>query len=218
MTLPQGAGPTRFQRSALWLGVCGLSAGAGAAACDAQSYLANGTATYQMVSPAGKSTIVSKAVVKGSTIQVTSTVDGKASSMIWNCTAKGMTASLPAGKATASFDLGFLPPSSAWKVGYSWTSTGKISGVGGMTINTSTRSRIAASERVTTPAGTFSTLRVESTTSSTVQLPPGMQADAMSKAMNSVATSTSWYAKGVGTVKSTSPESKFTMTLIKFVR
>lgn len=218
MTLLHGAGLTRFQRSALWLAVWGLPAWAGAAACDSQSYLASGTATYQMVSPAGKSTIVSKAVVKGSSIQVTSTVDDKASSMIWNCTAKGLTASLPTGKATASFDLGFLPPSSAWKVGYSWTSTGKISGMAGMTINTTTRSKITASERVTTPAGTFNTLRVESSTASTVQLPPGMQADGMSKAMNSTTTSTAWYAKGVGTVKSTSPESKFTMTLIKFVR
>ncbi|THF71696.1 hypothetical protein E7T06_01705 [Deinococcus sp. Arct2-2] len=218
MTFLQSVGLTRFQRSALWLGMCALPAWAGAAACDTQSYIANGTATYQMVSPAGKTTIVSKAVVKGSSVQVTSTIDGNSTNMVWNCTAKGMTASLPTGKATASFDLGFLPPSSAWKVGYSWTSTGKISGMAGMTINTSTRSKITASERVTTPAGTFTALRVESTSASTVQLPPGMQADAMSKAMNSTTTSTAWYAKGVGTVKSTSPESKFTMTLIKFVR
>ncbi|MFB9994683.1 hypothetical protein ACFFLM_22230 [Deinococcus oregonensis] len=212
------AGLARSSGSALWLGIFALPSLAQAATCDTQAYLAAGTATYQMASPAGKSTLVSKAVMKGNSIQVTSTVNGTTSAIFWNCTAKGMTANLPTGEAKATFDLGFLPPSSAWKVGYSWTSTGKISGMAGMTITTMTRSRIVASERITTPAGTFPTLRVESSTASKVQLPPGMQASAMSKAMNSTTNSTAWYARGIGTVKSTSPEGKFTMTLIKFVR
>ncbi|MDB5045636.1 MAG: hypothetical protein JWQ08_1686 [Deinococcus sp.] len=224
MTFPHVAGLARFRSLTFWLGMLNLPGLAGAAACDTQSYLANGTATYQMVSPAGTSTIVNKAVVKGSSIQVTSTIDGKPTTVVWNCTAKGMTASLPTGKAAASFDLGFLPPSSAWKLGYSWTSTGKISGMAGMTITTTTQSRIAAAERITTPAGTFNTLRVESATATRMQppsgtkLPEGMDAAALSKAMNRTSKSTTWYAKGVGTVRTTVPESKFTMTLIKFSR
>ncbi|WP_157451924.1 hypothetical protein [Deinococcus aquatilis] len=224
MTLLPAAGLARVRSSALWLGMLSWSGLAGAVACDTQSYLASGTATYQMVSPAGKSTVVNKAVVKGSSVQVTSTSNGKSTTVVWNCTAKGMTVNLPTGEAKASFDIGFLPPSSAWKVGYNWTSTGKISGMAGMTITTTTQSRITASERVTTPAGTFNTLRVESTTASKMQLPsgtklpPGMDAAALAGAINSPSKSTSWYARGVGTVKTTMPDNKFTMTLIKFVR
>lgn len=206
--------------------LCGLSvASVAQAACDMQTYLPAGTRTYQMSSGADKSTMTIKATpLSGDRMNVQTTMNGKTTPVVWTCTASGMKASIPAGEggAQVNVDAGFLPNARNWKAGYSWNSSNKVNvnapGVGAMNMTSTTVSKIVKQEKVTVPAGTFTALRVDSTTSmktslpAGTRLPPGMDLNQM---MGGKTTTSAWYVQGVGMVKTTSAEGSFSMVLTK---
>ncbi|MFT2718810.1 hypothetical protein ACMT4L_02290 [Deinococcus sp. A31D244] len=191
------------------------------AACDPAGFMPPGTRTYRLTTQGQSSTFTSRAQVKGNAVTVQTTMGSQTTTSTWTCTGKGMTANIGAGKGDLRLDSGFYPPTSAWKVGYAWTSDGKLQASGGMNMQSRSRSRIAAQEKVTTPAGTFTALRVETTTTTTMtppagaDLPPGMD---LNKLMGGETTSTAWYVRGVGLVKQTIPSAQHSMVLTKYTR
>lgn len=204
--------------SAALLGCAGTHA---LAACDPAGFMPSGTRTYRLTTQGQSSTFTSRAQVKGNTVTVQTTTDGRTTRSTWTCTGKGMTATIGAGKGDLRLESGFYPPTSAWKVGYAWTSDGKMQASGGMTMQSRARSRVAAQEKVTMPAGTFTALRVETTTATSMtppagtDLPPGMD---LNNLMGGETRSTAWYVRGVGLVKQTIPSAQFSMVLTKYTR
>ncbi|GAA5441649.1 hypothetical protein ACFQDE_01455 [Deinococcus caeni] len=181
----------------------------------------SGTRTYRLTTQGQSSTFTSRAQVKGNTVTVQTTTGGQTTTSTWTCTGRGMTATIGAGRGDLRLDAGFYPPTSAWKVGYAWTSDGKMQASGGMTMQSRTCSRVAAQEKVTTPAGMFTALRVETTTTTSMtppagtDLPPGMD---LNNLIGGETRSTAWYVRGVGLVKQTIPSAQFSMVLTKYPR
>ncbi len=179
----------------------------------------SGTRTYSMTAAGRTTTMTSKSVVKGDTVSVESTVDGRVTTTTWTCTAKGITANLGAGTTAMQVDTGSLPPTNAWRVGTSWPGGSELKMASGMTVTGTSMSRVTALEKVTTPAGTYTAFRVETSTKTSMKapaektLPPGMAA-----AMNQTSKTITWYVKGVGMVKLSGAGGKYSLTLTKVSR
>ena len=208
-----------FSVRLLKLLAAGLAAGsvlgsAHAGNCDHPYFAVPGTFTYRTA--AAGQIITSSSTIKlvGDTMTVNGTAAGQPYSVVYDC--KGGNVTLRAG-SNPKRRLGVtnqLPPANLWKVGYGWTTDTKTQGM-----STHSTYRIVGSERVTVPAGTFTALRVESSTSMDLgqipggkALPPGL---AKSMKVQDVKM-TSWFAKGVGIVKQTGDNLK--MELIKISR
>lgn len=97
--------------------------------------------------------------------------------------------------------------------------TGAPQGMGPVTTTTKSESKAVANEKVTVPAGTYDALKVEVTrTTSTegmtmpegVKLPPGMKMPTIPPV---VTTSTEWWVKGVGMVKTVTESKGYSSTV-----
>ena len=199
---------------------CTLSAfllgGAAHAACDTLAFFPAVTNTYSMKSGAGSSSITVSNRPSGNSVTQVTTINGRATQIVWTCTARGLSVKLG---GDMQMNTGFFPPLSAWKVGYRWSSQGQMSGASGIKVRSTSASRIAGMERVTTPAGTFDTYRVETDTTTAMQLPAGSKLPpSMAKAMNQTMHSVAWYAVGVGAVQQQMQDGKIDMLLIKTVK
>jgi hypothetical protein len=137
-----------------------------------------------------------------------------------NCAADGTLSIAPAGvtfdgeaipmMSEALLEL-YLPPAAEWQPGKRWTyqierGPGLPIGLGTATLS----NEIIGPETVTVPAGTFDALRVETLVDQqmTLDLPgAGRQVIDLSHR------ATSWYAKGIGMVRSVSDEEEGPMTV-----
>ncbi|ULH16572.1 hypothetical protein MF271_08360 [Deinococcus sp. KNUC1210] len=196
---------------------CTLSAmllgGAAHAACDTLAFFPAVTNTYTMKSSGTTSTVTVSNRLSGNSVTSTTTVNGQSNKVVWTCTPAGLSAKLG---GTMQMSTGSFPRLSDWKVGYHWNSEAQMAGVGGMKVKSTSVSRIAAIESVTTPAGTFTTYRVETDTTTAMQLPPGSKLPpSMAKAMNRSTHVVAWYAVGVGAIKEHMEDGQFDMLLIK---
>ncbi|MDV6376151.1 TapB family protein [Deinococcus arenicola] len=188
--------------------------GVAQAACDASTFMPVGTRTYALNSGADKSSIsIKTSALSGDRMKVQTTMNGKTIPVVWTCTASGMKASIPAGQGggQVNVDAGFFPPASRWKVGYSWNSAGAVDmdapGLGAMKMTTATTSKIVKEEKITVPAGTFTALRVDSTISMKVSLPAGTKLPRgmdLNRMMGGPTTTSAWYVRGVGLIRSSS--------------
>ncbi|WP_309572526.1 hypothetical protein [Deinococcus sp.] len=189
------------------------------AACDPDGFLTGGTRTFAMVIAGRTATMTTSATVEGDAVVVQSTFSGTTSTTTWTCTDQGMTASFGPGTGSLQADSSTLPPASEWKVGTTWPGVSRVTTVSGITMNSTSQSRIAAQEMVTTPAGTFTAFRVETTTKHKLTVPVGTTLPAGSAdAMNRDTTVTLWYARGVGLIKESSGDSAFTLILTNVSR
>ncbi|GGQ96691.1 hypothetical protein [Deinococcus ruber] len=196
---------------------CTLSAlllgSAAHAACDTLAFFPAVTNTYTMKLGGKTSTVTVSNRQSGNSVTSTSTVNGRSNYVVWTCTDAGLSAKLG---GTLQMSTGSFPRLSAWKVGYRWNSEAQTAGVGGLKVRSTSVSRIAAIERVTTPAGTFSTYRVETDNTTIMQPPAGSKLPpGMAKAMNQSTHVVAWYAVGVGAVKEQMQNGQFDMLLIK---
>jgi hypothetical protein len=190
------------------------SGGALAGACSHPYIPLPGTYTYQTGGAGPGNTMVSTVKAVGNTMQISSSVNGNATEATFDCQTGKVVVNV-AGKSMGINNTS-LPDAGRWKVGYTWKSTTEVSG---MTVNA--ENRIVAAERVTTPAGTFDALKVETTSKVDMsgmlggqKLPPEVMKKmeaSLSKVKSSV-----WYVKGVGMVQNVSERS--TMTLISIKR
>jgi hypothetical protein len=112
-----------------------------------------------------------------------------------------------------------FPAAAKWVVGASWTNSFKVKisvsmGAQAMTqsgtMNIS--SKIVGQETIKVPAGTFSALKVTQTIQQDMQMSVGGK----STPMKNTITTTTWYAKNVGVVKSIA--STITTQLLKFTK
>jgi hypothetical protein len=112
-----------------------------------------------------------------------------------------------------------FPPPARWVVGASWTNSFKVKisvSMGAQTMTQSgtmkIESKIAAEETIKVPAGTFSALKVTQTILRDMQMSIGGK----STPIKNTITTTTWYAKNVGVVKSIA--SSITTQLLKFTK
>lgn len=98
-------------------------------------------------------------------------------------------------------------------------SGGPTAGMGPITTTTTAKSKAVGQESVTVPAGTYDALKVETTRTTSVELsgmpdgvklPPGMKIPTPAP---TVTTSTEWWVKGIGLVKSVSTSGKVITTV-----
>ncbi|THF88907.1 hypothetical protein E7T09_06980 [Deinococcus sp. KSM4-11] len=196
-----------------------LLAGAAHAECDPDGFVTGGTRTFDLVVGGRTATMITSATVEGDTVVVQSTFSGVSSTTTWTCTEQGLTASFGPGTGALQADSGTMPPASQWKVGKTWPGLSRVTTVSGVTMNSTSQSRIAAQETVTTPAGTFTAFRVETITKHKLTVPPGTTLPAgAAEAMNRDTTVTLWYARGVGLVKEVNGDGSFTLTLTQISR
>ena len=120
---------------------------------------------------------------------------------------------------TLSYEGAAFPPAAQWLVGASWINKFKVK----MNIKMGTRetnasgtmtivSKITAEESVKVPAGTFTALKVMQTIQQDMTTIMGGK----SIPMKNTITTTSWFARGVGLVKSVA--STITTQLLKFTK
>lgn len=193
-----------------------LLGGAANAACDTLAFFPPVTNTYSMTSAAGTSSMTTTTTQRGDSATSTTTVGGRTSTVTWTCTGRGLTAKLG---SSMEMKTAYFPPLSAWKVGYVWTGDSEMGAASGMKVKASSRSRIAALEQVKTPAGSFRAYRVETDTTTAVQMPAGTKLPpGAAKAMNSVTHSVAWYAVGVGVVRQQLGDNTMSMLLVKTSR
>ncbi len=120
----------------------------------------------------------------------------------------------------------FMPAKVA--AGTTWKNTQKVSmeatsgptaGMGPVSVTTTEESRVVGEESVTVPAGTYQAVKVELTrTTATelsgpppgVKLPPGMK---LPETPPTVTTSTEWWVKGIGMVKTVTVSNSGTSTV-----
>ena len=207
----------RFRLFSAPLLTCSLSAfllgSAANAACDTLAFFPAVTNTYTLTSAAGTNTLTTTTTQGDNSATSTTTVGGRTSSVTWTCTGHGLSAKLGTGMQLST---GFFPPLSAWKVGYAWKGDSEVSAASGMKVKASSQSRIAALEQVKTPAGSFRAYRVETDTTTAMQLPAGTKLPpGASKAMNSVTHSVAWYAVGVGVVRQQTGNNEMSMLLVR---
>lgn len=190
-----------------------FSLGTASAVCDiAATFMPDGTRTYQMTTAQGKETITSKTKAQGDQVVVQSSLGGQNSTTTWICTKGGLSAKLG---GQISMNTGTLPPLSLWRPGYTWVSEGDMGGP--LNMHLTTRYTIIKQEQVTTPAGTFTAYRVDGLTTTKLNVPAGTKLPSGMAALNGQQTkATTWFARGVGGVKTVSPS--FTMTLTKYSR
>ena len=108
---------------------------------------------------------------------------------------------------TLSFSGVAFPAPNQWVVGGKWTHAYKIKmsiAAGGQTVTqagtVTINSTIVASESVSVPAGKFTTLKV----SQTINLDMVMTMKGSSRPMKNTVTTTTWYGRDIGVVKSIS--------------
>ncbi|WP_425147267.1 hypothetical protein [Deinococcus sp.] len=200
-------------KSCAVLALLALVSGAAQAACDTLAFFPPVTNTYAMTGSGASSTITVATTVSGNAATSLTTLNGKTTKVVWTCTDKGLSATLDGGMQMST---GFLPPLSAWRVGYRWSSHSQVAGGSGINASSSSQNRIAALEKVTTPAGTFSAYRVETDVTTHLELPAGTKLPpSMAKSLNTAMHSVAWYAVGVGAVKQQMQGGKVTMLLVK---
>jgi hypothetical protein len=112
-----------------------------------------------------------------------------------------------------------FPPAAKWVVGSSWTNSFKVKISVSMGAQAMTQSgtmnisnKIVGQETVKVPAGTFSALKVTQTILQDMQMSVGGK----STPMKNTITTTSWFVKNVGLVKSVA--STITTQLLKFTK
>ncbi len=120
---------------------------------------------------------------------------------------------------TLSYEGAAFPAAARWVVGATWINSFKVKISVSMGAQAMTQSgtmkvsnKIEAEETIKVPAGTFSTLKV----TQTIQQDMLMNLGGKSTPMKNTITTTSWYAKGVGLVKSVA--STTTTQLLKFTK
>ncbi len=120
---------------------------------------------------------------------------------------------------TVSYEGAAFPAPAKWVVGSSWTNSFKVKisiEMGKSTMNQSgtmkISSKIAAEETVKVPAGTFTALKVTQTIAQDMLMNIGGK----STPVKNTITTTSWYAKNVGLIKSVA--SSITTQLMKFTK
>jgi hypothetical protein len=120
---------------------------------------------------------------------------------------------------TLSYEGAAFPPAAKWVVGSSWINTFKVKisvAMGQQTMTQSgtmkIESKITAQETVKVPAGTFNALKVTQTIFQDMQMNLGGK----STPMKNTITTTSWYVKNIGLVKSVA--STITSQLVKFTK
>ena len=120
---------------------------------------------------------------------------------------------------TISYEGAAFPPAARWIVGATWTNVFKVKisismgtqdmvQSGKMTID----SKIEKEETIKVPAGTFTALKVTQTIKQDMQMSIGGKSTPIKKTI----TTTNWYAKNVGLVKSVT--STTTTQLLKFTK
>ena len=120
---------------------------------------------------------------------------------------------------TLSYEGAAFPPAAQWLIGAGWTNKFKIK----MTIKTAAQetnasgtmtvvSKIEKEETVKVPAGTFTALKVTQTIAQDLKMEMGAQ----SVPMKNTITTTSWYARNVGLIKSVA--STITTQLLKYTK
>jgi hypothetical protein len=120
---------------------------------------------------------------------------------------------------TLSYEGAAFPAPAKWVVGSSWTNSFKVKisiamGQQNMTQSGTMKisSKIAAEETVKVPAGTFTALKVTQTIAQDMLMNLGGK----STPVKNTITTTSWYAKNVGLIKSVA--SSITTQLMKFTK
>jgi hypothetical protein len=120
---------------------------------------------------------------------------------------------------TVSYEGAAFPAPAKWVVGASWTNSFKVKvsiamGQQNMTQSGTMKisSKIAAEETVKVPAGTFTALKVTQTIAQDMLMNIGGK----STPVKNTITTTSWYAKNVGLIKSVA--STITTQLMKFTK
>jgi hypothetical protein len=120
---------------------------------------------------------------------------------------------------TISYEGAAFPAPAKWVVGSSWTNSFKVKISVAMGQQTMTQSgmmkissKIAAEETVKVPAGTFTALKVTQTIAQDMQ----MTIAGKSTPVKNTISTTTWYAKNVGVVKSIA--SSITTQLLKFTK
>ncbi len=147
-------------------------------------------------------------------------LDGVTIQVQMNCAADGMLSVAPAGMtfdgeaipmmSGALLELS-LPPEAEWQPGKTWTyqierGAGLPIGLGTATLS----NEIIGPETVTVPAGTFNTVRVETLVDQQMTLDlPGVGRQVIDLSHRA----TSWYAKGIGMVRSVTDEEEGRMTV-----
>jgi hypothetical protein len=120
---------------------------------------------------------------------------------------------------TVSYEGAAFPAPAKWVVGASWTNMFKVKISVAMGEQTMTQSgtmkidsKIVGQETIKVPAGTFSALKV----TQTIQQDMLMNFGGKSTPVKNTITTTSWYAKNVGLIKSVA--SSITTQLMKFTK
>lgn len=167
-----------------------------------------GTYTYQMVAAGQTSTMTSTVTPKGNGFAVHSVLDGKPVDATYRCENSILKSE------TQGMQMGIsnMPNAKDWRVGYAWTSNATMTSGAKGGMSSTTKYKITKMESVTTPAGKFNAYRVEADTTMKLNM-KGMPAGMKLPGLGAPIHSTLWYARGVGMVKTSSPD--YSMTLIK---
>lgn len=182
-----------------------------------RSSLKNAEHTTKIISNSGSSFVMEnnfgKLVVKN-TIKCES--DGSLTQTEYP-TMSGLSANMKI--ETISYEGAAFPAPAKWLVGSSWTNSFKVKISIAMGQQTMTQSgtmkisnKIAAEETVKVPAGTFTALKVTQTINQDMLMNIGGK----STPVKNTITTTSWYAKNVGLIKSVA--SNITTQLMKFTK
>ena len=178
-----------------------LSGLAGAATCDL-SYLPLGKASFQVTAGEQKATFTTVSRVSGNG------ASGEANIGInyrWDCVGKDVRNLIKMNGQTIKLTQGtYMPAANLWKVGYTWNTTGIAfkDSAPKQTVTVTSTNRIAAREKLTVPAGTFDTYRVE----------------AEAKLAGNSSKMTFWYAQGYGMVKQIDHSTGAQTVMTKFVK
>lgn len=199
-----------YRPAALLLALLATLWAQAALACDHPYYPIVEGATWQYTAN-GSDYTRTITNVQANRFTETTTFDEITNEITWTCDANGLQMlEYGMNEAGMSFETVNVtgvtfPPAEAWTVGTSWENafdvTGRMSQEGmemEMTGNITNTHHIVGQETVTVQAGTFDAFKVETT--STMNMTTKVMD--MSMPMNVDFTTTSWYAEGIGMIKS----------------
>ena len=190
------------------------------------------TWVYAAAEPASTTYTTTLDNITDSSFTMVQTFDNLTNESNYLCTPEGLTTAQFSGLQMEEANIQIetrngrgvmIPAGDAWQVGETWDASFDLigsmtasEGISGTITGTVTMTNeIVAREKVTVPAGTFDAFRVDSVMTETMYLNMGGVAmpDPISIAINM----SSWYAEGVGVIKSSSGLSEDTLTTTELV-
>lgn len=185
---------------------------------------------YATTGPASTTYTVTLANITDSSFTMVQTFDNLTNQTNYDCTREGLMAARYGGLQTEQANINIqtlngrgvlIPAENAWQVGKTWDASydlvGTIEGSevmsGTITGTVQIANEIVAKEKVTVPAGTFDAFRVDATTTQSMLM--NMGGVPAPQPFTFELGASSWYAPGVGLVKSETDMGDGTKTTIE---